>query len=126
MIKMNVSDLVELQRLDQEISTVLKNAFEIEETSKPSEKTLLKKLDGMRKTRNHIMQTIDNIVVKRYERLRGNKTDTAAVVPVKNGVCQGCFIEVSTATYAEIQRKDVAASCDHCGRYIYFAEAAAV
>ncbi len=118
---MNSSDvvnLVELQRLDVEISSTLKNAFEDEETSQ--EKALLKKLAGMKKTRTNLMQALDTIVLKRYERLKGNKGESAAVVPVKNGVCQGCFIGISTATHAEIQRKDVAATCDHCGRFIYF------
>lgn len=123
MLKSSISDLVELQRLDQEISSVLKNAFELEEKSKSKEKTLLKRLDGMRKTRNVLMQTIDVIILKRYERLRGHKGETDAVVPVKNGVCQGCYIGISTATFAEIQRKNVASTCDHCGRFIYHPEA---
>lgn len=120
MLKANINDLVQLQHLDKEISSILKNAFELEEKSKSKEKTLLKKLDGMRKTRTNLMQTIDNIVVKRYERLRGHKGETGAVVPVINGICQGCYIGVSTATYAEIQRQDVASTCDHCGRFIYY------
>src|SRR5574341_1151354 len=122
MLKANINDLVELQRLDQEISSVLKNAFELEEKSKSKEKNLLKRLNGMRKTRTVLMQAIDTIILKRYERLKGHKGETDAVVPVKNGVCQGCFIGVSTAASAEIQRKDVASTCDHCGRFIYYSE----
>jgi len=122
-LKTNITDLVELQRLDQEISSILKNAFEIEEKSKSKEKNLLKKLNGMRKTRISLMQEMDSIILKRYERLRGHKSETDAVVPVRNGVCQGCFIGVSTATSAEIQRKDVASTCDHCGRFIYYSGA---
>lgn len=122
MLKTNITDLVELQRLDQEISSVLKNAFDVEEKSKSKEKTFLKRLNGMRKTRTLLMQAIDTIALRRYERLRGHKGETDAVVAVKNGVCQGCFIGVSTATSAEIQRKDVASTCDHCGRFIYYYE----
>lgn len=121
-LKSSINHLVELQRLDQEISSILKDAFELEEKPKSKEKSPVQKLNGMRKTRTHLMQKIDTIVLKRYERLRGHKGETAAVVPVKNAVCQGCYIGVSTATFAEIQRKDVAATCDHCGRFIYYQE----
>lgn len=119
-IASNINSLVELQHIDQEISTLLKDAFDLEDNSKSKEKTLQRKLNGMRKTRTTLVQAIDSIILKRYERLRGHKGDTAAVVPVKNAICQGCFINVSTATFAEIQRRDVAATCDHCGRFIYY------
>lgn len=120
MVQLGITNLVELQRLDVEISSILKNAFDTEEKSKPQEKSILKKLNGMKKTRTTITQTIDTIVLKRYERLKGYKGESAAVVPVKKGVCQGCFIGISTATLAEIQRENAAATCDHCGRFIYF------
>ncbi|MBI1883639.1 MAG: hypothetical protein HYS08_05485 [Chlamydiae bacterium] len=119
-MKTDILNLVELQKLDREISSVLKNAFEVEKKSK--EKTLLRKLNGMRKTRLDLVQTLDTLIAKRYEKLRGHKGESTAVVPVIKGICQGCFIGVSTATYAEIQRKDVAATCDHCGRFIYYSE----
>lgn len=120
MLKIRVDHLVELQKLDFEISSILKDAFELEKKPKASEKSLLKKLEGMKKERIHLTKTLDSLIVKRYERLKGNKSDSNAVVPVIKAVCQGCFIGVSTSTYAEIQRKDVAANCDHCGRFIYY------
>ena len=122
MIKNCINDLVELQKLDLEISSTLKNAFEIENKPKSKEKILLRKLNGMRKTRTHLMQSIDSVIIKRYERLKGHKGESGAVVPVVNGICQGCYIGVSTSAYAEIQRKDVASTCDHCGRFIYFSK----
>ena len=126
MLKSNANPLLELQKLDKEISSILKNSFEIEEKkskAKTTEKTLLRKLNGMRKTRINITQTIDQFILTRYEKLRGHKGETGAVVPVINGICQGCYINVSTATFVELQRKDVAAICDHCGRFIYYLQA---
>ena len=117
-----INNLVELQRLDKDISVLFRDVFEAEEaeSEKTSEKKILKKLDGMRKTRTGMTRGIDTVVLKRYERLRGNKGESAGVVPVLKNVCQGCFIEVSTATVAELQRRSVAATCDHCGRFIFF------
>jgi len=127
MLKSNANPLLELQKLDKEISSILKNSFEIPDKKtkvktkeKTKEKTLLRKLNGMKRTRVNITQTIDQFILTRYEKLRGHKGETGAVVPVVNGICQGCFINVSTATFVELQRKDVAAICDHCGRFIYY------
>ena len=114
-----VDNLIELQRIDVEISEILKSGHVKKREKKNHERNFKRKLNVMKKTRMNLVDSLDNVIVKRYEKLRGFKGDTSAVVPVRNKICQGCFIEISTATYVVINRKDIISTCDHCGCFIY-------
>ena len=111
-----LQQLVELQKLDEEINQLLSGAFE-EETDDDFDS--FDKIDKVKRSRANVSKKLDDITIKRYERLRGRKKDTLAVVPVSNGVCSGCNITISTATVAKLHRADDTTSCEHCGRYIY-------
>ncbi len=106
--------LVELQKLDREIDQVLNGDFD-----QRDDFGALDKINKMRQSRTTISKKIDAVVFKRYERLRGNKKDTLAVVPMLNGVCSGCNITVSTSTRAKLHRHEDVVTCEHCGRFIY-------
>ena len=116
-MRVQIEKLIELQDVDKKISGMLTTDIT---TSTQTEGTVVfQKLSRMKKIRSAISKDLEIRILNRYERLRGNKGETKAVVPVINGVCQGCFISVSTATSAELQRCNSLLSCDHCGRFIY-------
>lgn len=118
-MKIQLKNLVKLQKLDKEIAGCLGDGF-----NQPFEDSFnsMEKLDQLRITRSNITKKIDQRFIRYYERLKGNKGEATAVVPVAKSVCQGCFIAVSTATSAKLFRKDSIATCEHCGRFIYSAE----
>jgi len=119
-MKLQIENLVKLQDLDREIANLLGD-----ETSQSEEADFdfdsMDKLEKMRKKRTRLAKTIDTRIIRYYERLKGNKGDKNAVVPVVNSVCQGCNISVPTSTAAKLVRKDSITTCDHCGRFIYTA-----
>lgn len=58
---------------------------------------------------------------RRYERIAG-RVDRV-VVPVLNGTCYGCFVQVATATAGEESPNAELQTCEHCGRFLYFPNA---
>ncbi|MDP8219662.1 MAG: C4-type zinc ribbon domain-containing protein [Candidatus Theseobacter exili] len=117
-MKLQIENLVKLQNLDREIANMLGNE-EAQASDSDFDFDSLEKLDKMRRKRVRLAKTIDKRIIRYYERLKGNKGDKNAVVPVVNAVCQGCNISVPTSTAAKLQRKDSITTCDHCGRFIY-------
>ncbi|MBI5286580.1 MAG: hypothetical protein HY878_03195 [Deltaproteobacteria bacterium] len=58
-------------------------------------------------------------LLKRYETLR-EKRQGIAVVPVKNGTCQGCYMNVPPQLYIQVRSQNEIISCPHCHRILYF------
>lgn len=117
-MRVQVEKLIELQGVDKKISGLLNN--DVKATVKNDGADFFAKLSKMKKVRQAISKDLEMQILRRYEKLKGNKGETKAVVPVNNGVCQGCFISISTATLAELQRCNSLLTCDHCGRFIYY------
>ena len=60
---------------------------------------------------------IDPEIMRRYETIR-RKYDRP-LVPVRRGVCYGCFVKFPTARLAEMDDRDVPILCESCGRMLY-------
>jgi hypothetical protein len=60
---------------------------------------------------------IDPTIMRRYESIR-RKYDRP-LVPVRRGVCYGCFVKFPTARMAEMSEGDSAIICESCGRMLY-------
>ncbi|HEY7470823.1 MAG TPA: C4-type zinc ribbon domain-containing protein [Gemmatimonadota bacterium] len=60
---------------------------------------------------------IDPAVLRRYDTIR-RKYDRP-LVPVRRGVCYGCFVKFPTARLAEISGGDAPILCESCGRMLY-------
>lgn len=115
-----LAQLVELQKLDAKISTLLHGAFESDDDF-----DALDKIDKIKRSRATMSKKLDPMTMKRYERLRSRKKDTLAVVPVVNGVCSGCNITISTSTMALLHREEDAITCENCGRFVYVSKVTA-
>jgi hypothetical protein len=57
--------------------------------------------------------------LKRYDMLR-QKRNGAAVVPTKNGICQGCFMTIPPQQDNEIRKGEKLNFCPTCQRILYF------
>ena len=59
---------------------------------------------------------LSSALLKRYEVLKEHYGKTA-LVPLKNGVCTGCFITQPESGLIEVE--DGIYQCQHCGRLLY-------
>ena len=61
-------------------------------------------------------------VIRRYETIR-SKRGGRAVVPVRNEVCQGCYMGIPPQVFLQIKRGDEGLmACPHCHRILYVEE----
>lgn len=62
-----------------------------------------------------LREAIEPAVLRRYDRI-SRKYDRP-LVPVRNGVCYGCFVRYPTARLAELGEE--LTTCESCGRLLY-------
>jgi len=60
---------------------------------------------------------IEPAIMRRYQAIR-RKFDRP-LVPVRRGVCYGCFVKFPTARIAEMNEQDAPILCESCGRMLY-------
>ena len=83
----------------------------ITQESEDDEKKLLK-------DREKAVKSVEDRVLKSYDKVRHNMRNGLAVVPVKRGACGGCFNIVPPQKQAEIREKKKLIVCEHCGRIL--------
>jgi len=64
---------------------------------------------------------IDKEILARYERIL-NAKNGLAVVPIKNEICQGCFMGLPPQTVDIARMKNKLTFCENCARIIYIVE----
>ena len=60
---------------------------------------------------------IDPEIMRRYETIR-RKYDRP-LVPIRRGVCYGCFVKFPMGRMAEMSEQGVPIFCESCGRMLY-------
>jgi uncharacterized protein len=85
--------------------------------SQEEEKTL-------KKERDEQAATIEERLLKSYDRIRGNALNGLAVVPVRRGACGGCYNVVPPQRQADIKDRKKIIVCEHCGRILADVEGA--
>jgi uncharacterized protein len=70
-----------------------------------------------KRKRRELLRQVPDAVAKNYFRVRGRHED--AIVPVVNGVCTGCFVQLPALVMARMTGTRDAVYCDHCGRLLY-------
>jgi len=111
-----LKDLIVLQDLDQMIADATDKEY-----AKSQKKMGFKMngLDRLHETRDGLAAKIDHKFLKVYERVF--KRYRQAIVPVKGGVCLGCFGKLPTETACRGQ-EDLIKTCESCGRILYWVE----
>ena len=62
-------------------------------------------------------EEIEPAIMRRYQAIR-RKYDRP-LVPVRRGVCYGCFVKFPTARLSEMSEQDAPILCESCGRMLY-------
>jgi len=74
----------------------------------------LKHLESNRKT--NICQ-LDSVLFQRYEQL-GKTRENPVVLPISNGICDGCNVKVPPSLIARVRRGEEIVYCENCTRIL--------
>jgi predicted nucleic acid-binding Zn-ribbon protein len=121
---LHIMELTEQRRQElQEIERRVKEADqELAEGRRRNEMELAVLQDtlaGRRQTREEAMQQFERPVMDLYMRLLSSRKGLA-VVGIKNGTCQGCFLALPPQLMQEVRRNDRVVTCSHCQRILYW------
>src|SRR5262245_44572106 len=75
-------------------------------------------LSEERRGRNQVAAEVRPEVMRRYASIRMKRG--LAVVPVKNGTCQGCHMNIPPQLYNTLQRGQSIETCPNCNRIVYW------
>ncbi len=69
--------------------------------------------------RDRLSKQLESQLAKLYSTLK-EKRQGVGVVTVKNGTCQGCFVNVPPQMYIEVQKNNALIRCPNCNRILYW------
>ncbi len=98
-----LQDLLQLER-DIEETSYEELGFE-----KPEAESIAEEIESLK-------EEISSAVLRKYERI-AEKYDRP-LVPVRKGVCYGCFVRFPTARMSELS-EETPTTCESCGRLLY-------
>ena len=82
---------------------------------------LAQEKQALESKKKSIQQQIPQELLKRYNKIREYR-DGLAVVSVKEGSCQGCFMSLMPQLFQEVRQNSDIYYCPHCNRIVYFKE----
>jgi len=97
----------ETQEIDSQIKEIEAKVKEIEAS-----------LTDIKGQREKLVPSIDQKILKEYERILSGR-DGQALVEVVNGTCGGCHMLLPPQVINEIQMKEKIIHCDSCQRMLY-------
>lgn len=115
-----------IEKLQQEAQQAQAKAAEADKVFK-EERTRLEKvladlgaeLSRLELKRQSIVAGTDKVLMDRYTKLKAMRKDLA-VVPVRNGTCTGCRLQLPPQLVAQVKRSDELLNCSYCHRILYW------
>jgi uncharacterized protein len=109
----------QLQELDRQTAEEERKLAESRRQNEAELAVLQKFLAERRQQREEAMQQLDRPVLELYRRLL-NLRKGLAVVGIKDGACQGCFVTLPPQLIQEVRRNDRVITCSYCHRILYW------
>jgi uncharacterized protein len=109
----------ELQELDRQVKEAEQELAEGQHRNALELAVLQETLTERRQTREAAVQQLERPAMDLYVRLLNGRKGLA-VVGIKNGSCQGCFIALPPQLIQEVRRNDRVITCSHCQRILYW------
>ena len=78
-----------------------------------------KELGHLEQKRQQIVEGLDTKLLSRYAKLKAARKDVA-IVPIRNGICAGCRLQLPPQLLAEVKRSEDLQSCSYCHRILYW------
>ncbi len=118
----------ELQRQQESLGEIQKDANLIKEDLDVKRANLQERvkeseaqLAELNTLRESLCVDVPKPVLSRYEFIR-SRLDSPVIVPVANGICDGCHIAIPPQSFNELQKGQQILSCPNCQRLIYWSE----
>jgi uncharacterized protein len=109
----------ELQELERRVKEADQQLAEGRQRNESELAVLQDTVAGRRQAREAAMQQLERPVMDLYTRLLATRKGLA-VVGIKNGTCQGCFLALPPQLMQEVRRNDRVLTCSHCQRILYW------
>jgi predicted nucleic acid-binding Zn-ribbon protein len=109
----------ELQGLDQQVKAAEQALAEGRRRNDLELAVLQESLAERRQSREEAVQLLERPVIDLYTRLLNGRKGLA-VVGIRNGSCQGCFLSLPPQLIQEVRRNDRVLTCSHCQRILYW------
>ena len=109
----------ELQDLDQRVKGAEQMLTEGRRRNEQELSVLRDTLTERQRIREETGRHLERPVIDLYGRLL-NSRKGLAVVGIKNGACQGCFLSLPPQLVQEVRRNDRVLTCSHCQRILYW------
>jgi len=109
----------ELLDLDRQVHDAEQDLTEGRRRNELELAVLQETLAGRRLMREEVVQQLERPAVDLYTRLLSGRKGLA-VVGIKNGSCQGCFLALPPQLMQEVRRNDRVLTCSHCQRILYW------
>jgi len=100
--------------LEEELKVKQANLSELMDKAK-------KRLTYLQKKRKTASKAIPTPIMGRYEFIR-SRLSNPVIVPVEDGICDGCHISIPPQSYIELQKGQQILSCPNCQRLIYWSK----
>lgn len=117
-MKKQLSRLSKLQSFDNRMDNMYKSG--LPHPAGPRKLTNKQRLLAIE--RESLTHGISKRLLRTYERMRESRLKSNAVVPVINGVCQGCYMVVTKSVIMELKRGEDLVLCEHCGRILLLSD----
>ncbi len=98
----------------------LKKEFERKKLELKEElKRVTNELEEKKRMREELIKKIDSALVDKYNIIK-ERRGGLAVVPVKDGICQGCHMNIPPQMFNEIRKNGDIKNCPSCNRFLYW------
>jgi uncharacterized protein len=78
-----------------------------------------KERSQLEQKRRQIIEGLDQKLLARYAKLKAARKDVA-IVPIRNGICAGCRLQLPPQLLAEVKRSEDLQTCSYCHRILYW------
>jgi hypothetical protein len=107
------------ESLNEEMAGVKEQYSELKKTLDERLAVAQKKLDSLGRKRKKACKVVPPPILGRYEFIR-ERMENPVIVPVTQGVCNGCHIMIPPQAYNDLQKGQQILSCPNCQRLIHW------
>lgn len=128
-----LSDMYDKLAIEEELlnnlKSTLKNTREssihLEEEIRERVKQINQEGSMLKEERDALAQTVDQEILRVYDRLLHNKRDRV-IVPIENRCCSGCHITITAQDENLVRKGERLIFCEHCSRIHYWPDSEAL
>ena len=103
----------------KEMADFQKEVQKMEESVKSEIVVIDAELEALGKKRKEIIQKLPAELVNTYEKVLAHKEDHVVLAKIQEGVCQGCFMDVTPQEINDLMKGKEVIRCRVCSRILY-------